>query len=85
MNIKPVIFSLVKHENTSKNGQIKKIVGNFSENRLNNWTGFIRQRTGLIRQQRNLYHQNQRRKLLILRSYFDLLNYPFKEYFIHEL
>ena len=36
-------------------------------------------------QQRKLYHQNQRRKLLILRSYVDLLNYPFKEYFIHGL
>ena len=29
-------------------------------------------------QQKEFYYQNQREKLLILRSYVDLLNYPFK-------
>ena len=30
-------------------------------------------------QQGELYYQNQRAKLLFMRSYFDLLNYPFKK------
>ena len=41
MNIIMVIFSLVKHENTSKNIRT-------------NWIGFIRQWTGLIRQRTSL-------------------------------
>ena len=49
-----VLFSLFKHENTRRNGQIKKIMGNFSENIRTKWTGFIRQRTGLIRQRTGL-------------------------------
>ena len=31
MNILLVLFSLVKHENTSRNGQIKKFMGYFSK------------------------------------------------------
>ena len=123
MNIIIELFFLVKHENTSKKGQIKKIMSHFSENIGTNWTGFICQQTGLIRQrtglicrrlklvhrrikpvrqrikpvhlvliffffsqlfafcqQRELYNQNQHTKLLILKSYVDLLNYPFKSY-----
>ena len=90
-----VLFSLFKHANTRRNGQMKKIMGNFSENIRNKWTGFIRQRIKPVHlvfiffliflfsqmfafcQQREFYHQNQRTKLLILRSYVDLLNYPF--------
>ena len=50
MNIVMLVFSLVNYENTSRNGQVKKIMGNFSENIRNNWTGFICQRYDLIRQ-----------------------------------
>ena len=49
-----VLFSLLKHANTRRNGWIKKIMGNFSENIRNNWTVFIRQQTGLIRQRTGL-------------------------------
>ena len=54
MNIIMVSFSLVKHENTSRNGQIMKIMGNFSENKRTNLTCFTRQRTGFIRQRTGL-------------------------------
>ena len=57
MNIIMILISLVKHENTSKNWKIKKIMGNVSENIRTNRTGFIRQQTGLIRQRISLIRQ----------------------------
>ena len=122
-----VLFSLFGHENTWRNGQIRKTKGQFSEKIRTKWTGFIPRRTGLILQrtgliyarikpvrwrikpvrqgikpvhmvliyiyifffiflisqvfafcQREYYHQNQHKKLLILISYVDLLNYSVK-------
>ena len=54
MNIVMVLFSLVKHESTSRNGQIKKSMDNFNEYMRTNLTGFISQRTGLICQRTGL-------------------------------
>ena len=69
MNIIMVLFSLVKHEKTSRNGQIRKIIGNFSENIRTNWTGFIRQWTGLILQRTGLI----RRRIIPVRRRIKLV------------
>ena len=59
--------------------KLRKLWAISEKNIRTNWIRFIRQRTGLIRQRTGLIRrQNQRTKLIILRSYVDLLNYPFK-------
>ena len=50
MDIIIVLLSLFGYKNTRRNGQIRKIMGQFSEKIRTIWTGFIRQWTDLIRQ-----------------------------------
>ena len=59
-------------------------MGKFSEKIRNIWTGFISQRTCLIRLRTGLIRAQikpvRQRMKLILRSYVVLLNYPFNKY-----
>ena len=50
-----MLLCLFKHENTRRNAQIIKIMGNFSENIKTNWTGFIGQQSDLIDQRTGLF------------------------------
>ena len=56
MDIIMALFSIFEHTHTSRNGKIKNTMGQFSENIGTKWTGFIRQRTGLIRRRTKPVH-----------------------------